>query len=128
MQSIRKTILSRVNLRTCTEKRFFAANKSMHGQLRCWCSSPSASSDLILDQVIALTKKYDKIDPSKVTETADFQKDLNLDSLDRVELIMALEEEFSVEIPDDKADKLTCCADVAKYIASETNQTNVEKP
>ncbi|KAE9599123.1 hypothetical protein Lal_00043906 [Lupinus albus] len=128
MQSIRKTILSHVNLRTCTERCFFAANKSVHKELRCWCSSTSASSDLILDQVIALTKKYDKIDPSKVTETADFQKDLNLDSLDRVELIMALEEEFSVEIPDDKADKLTCCADVAKYIASETNQKNVEKP
>ncbi|PNX71541.1 acyl carrier protein mitochondrial-like [Trifolium pratense] len=51
----------------------------------------------------------------EVTETADFQKDLDLDSLDRVELIMALEEEFSIEIPDEKADKLTCCTDVAKY-------------
>ncbi|XP_066336298.1 acyl carrier protein 3, mitochondrial-like isoform X1 [Miscanthus floridulus] len=55
-----------------------------------------------------------------VTETADFQKDLSLDSLDRVELVMAFEQEFSVEIPDDKADKLTCCADVAKYIISES--------
>lgn len=58
----------------------------------------------------------------QVTETADFQKDLNLDSLDRVELVMAFEQEFSIEIPDDKADKLTCCADVAKYIVSGTEQ------
>lgn len=58
----------------------------------------------------------------QVTHTADFQKDLSLDSLDRVELIMALEEEFSIEIPDEKADKLTCCADVAKYIASGADQ------
>lgn len=68
--------------------------------------------------------------PSKclqVTETADFQKDLSLDSLDRVELVMAFEQEFSIEIPDDKADKLTCCADVAKYIISESqiNDKNV---
>jgi NADH dehydrogenase (ubiquinone) 1 alpha/beta subcomplex 1 len=49
----------------------------------------------------------------QVTETADFQKDLCLDSLDRVELVMAFEEEFSIEIPEEKADKLTCCADVA---------------
>ncbi|KAK7303418.1 hypothetical protein RJT34_14324 [Clitoria ternatea] len=128
MQSIRKCILTRVNLRRSTEGCIFARDENVHMQLRCWCSSTVGSSDLILDRVIALAKKYDKIDPSKVTESADFQKDLNLDSLDRVELVMAIEEEFSVEIPDEKADKLTCCADVAKYIASEAEQKNVEKP
>ncbi|MQM01142.1 hypothetical protein Taro_033898 [Colocasia esculenta] len=56
---------------------------------------------------------------NKVTETAHFQKDLGLDSLDRVELVMAFEQEFSVEIPDEKADKLACCADVVNYIISE---------
>ena len=59
-----------------------------------------------------------------MTETADFQKDLSLDSLDRVELVMAFEQEFSIEIPDDKADKLTCCADVAKCIISESQSNN----
>ncbi|XP_027338947.1 acyl carrier protein 3, mitochondrial [Abrus precatorius] len=127
MQSIKKSILTRVNLRRSTERWLLAGDESVHAQLRCWCSSKAASSDLILDQVIALAKKYDKIDASKVTDTADFQKDLNLDSLDRVELIMALEEEFSVDIPDEKADKLTCCADVAKYLASETDQKDVQK-
>lgn len=82
------------------------------------CTSTGASNAQIMDRVIGLVKKYDKIDASKVTETADFQKDLCLDSLDRVELVMAFEEEFSFEIPDEKADKLTCCADVAKYIVS----------
>lgn len=53
----------------------------------------------------------------QVTERADFQKDLSLDSLDRVELVMAFEQEFSIEIPDEEADKLKCCADVAKYIS-----------
>lgn len=62
----------------------------------------------------------------QVTETADFQKDLSLDSLDRVELVMAFEQEFSIEIPDEKADKLSCCAEVAKYILSRVKQNNVE--
>ncbi|XP_029125576.1 acyl carrier protein 3, mitochondrial isoform X2 [Cajanus cajan] len=127
MHSIRKSILTHVNLRRSTERWFLARDESVLMQLRCWCSSTAASSDQILERVIALAKKYDKTDASKVTETADFQKDLNLDSLDRVELIMALEEEFSIEIPDEKADKLACCADVAKYIA-EAGQKNVEKP
>lgn len=63
---------------------------------------------------------FDWFSSTQVTETADFQKDLCLDSLDRVELVMAFEAEFNIEIPDEKADKLTCCADVAKYI-TETN-------
>lgn len=57
----------------------------------------------------------------QVTETAHFQKDLSLDSLDRVELVMALEEEFSLDIPESEADKLTCCADVARYIDTHKN-------
>ena len=55
----------------------------------------------------------------QVTETADFQKDLCLDSLDRVELVMAFEQEFSIEIPDEKADKINSCADAIRYIASQ---------
>lgn len=62
----------------------------------------------------------------QVTETADFQKDLSLDSLDRVELVMAIEQEFSVEIPEEKADKLKCCADVTEYIISEADQKFAE--
>jgi NADH dehydrogenase (ubiquinone) 1 alpha/beta subcomplex 1 len=47
-----------------------------------------------------------------------------LGSLDRVELIVSLEEEFSIEIPDEKADNFTCCTDVAKYIASKADKKN----
>ncbi|KAL5210655.1 hypothetical protein ABZP36_006278 [Zizania latifolia] len=80
----------------------------------------SSEGAAVRARVVELVKKFDKIDADKVTETADFQRDLSLDSLDRVELVMAFEQEFSVEIPDDKADKLSCCADVAKYIMSES--------
>ncbi|KAG2708388.1 hypothetical protein I3760_05G190600 [Carya illinoinensis] len=82
------------------------------------CSSTTTSSDQIMNRVLELVKKFDKIDASKVIDTADFQKDLSMYSLDRVELAIAFEQEFSIEIPDEKAYTLTCCADVAKYIVS----------
>jgi NADH dehydrogenase (ubiquinone) 1 alpha/beta subcomplex 1 len=53
-----------------------------------------------------------------VTPTASFQKDLGLDSLDTVEVVMAFEEEFAVEIPDSEADKILSTADAINYIAA----------
>ncbi|XP_074322864.1 acyl carrier protein 3, mitochondrial [Apium graveolens] len=90
------------------------------------CTTTGTSSDQIMARVIGLVKGFDRIDATKVTETADFQKDLSLDSLDRVELVMAIEQEFSVEIPEEKADKLKCCADVTQYIISEADQNIAE--
>ena len=52
----------------------------------------------------------------EVTPEASFIDDLGADSLDTVELIMALEEEFSVEIPDEEAEKMTTVGDAIKYI------------
>ncbi len=52
----------------------------------------------------------------EVTTESSFVDDLGADSLDTVELIMALEEEFSIEIPDKDAEKMTKVADVIKYI------------
>ena len=52
----------------------------------------------------------------EVTDTASFVDDLGADSLDTVELIMALEEEFNVEIPDEDAEKMTKVADAIKYV------------
>ncbi|KAG6655121.1 hypothetical protein CIPAW_05G194000 [Carya illinoinensis] len=90
------------------------------------CSSTTTSSNQIMDRVLELVNKFDKIDASKVTDTADFQKDSSMYSLDGVELAMAFEQEFSIEIPDEKAYKLTCCTDVAKYIVSGVEQKVVE--
>ena len=56
----------------------------------------------------------------QVTPTASFQKDLGLDSLDTVEVVMAFEEEFAVEIPDSEADKILSTADAISYIAAHT--------
>jgi acyl carrier protein len=52
----------------------------------------------------------------EVTPTASFIDDLGADSLDTVELVMALEEEFGIEIPDEDAEKMTNVGDAIKYI------------
>ncbi|KAJ9131705.1 hypothetical protein NKR19_g9478, partial [Coniochaeta hoffmannii] len=58
-------------------------------------------------------------DPSKITSTAHFANDLGLDSLDTVEVVMAIEEEFSIEIPDKDADTIHSIDKAVEYI---TNQ------
>ncbi len=56
------------------------------------------------------------VDASEVTEEAKFIEDLGADSLDTVELVMALEEEFNVEIPDEEAEKLTTVGEAINYV------------
>ena len=55
-------------------------------------------------------------DPDEVQMSSTFVDDLGADSLDIVELIMAFEEEFNIEIPDEKAEKIKTVEDVVKYI------------
>jgi NADH dehydrogenase (ubiquinone) 1 alpha/beta subcomplex 1 len=54
----------------------------------------------------------------KVTPTARFKDDLDLDSLDAVEVVMAIEEEFVIEIPDSEADKILSIADAVAYVSN----------
>ena len=56
------------------------------------------------------------VDEGEVTPSASFVDDLGADSLDTVELVMAFEEEFNVEVPDEEAEKLQTVGDVVKYI------------
>ena len=56
------------------------------------------------------------VDESKIVPSARFSDDLNADSLDLVEMIMSLEEEFSVEIPDEDAEKILTVGDALSYI------------
>jgi acyl carrier protein len=65
------------------------------------------------------------VDAAQVTERAKFVDDLGADSLDTVELVMALEEEFSIEIPDEDADKIGTVGDAINYI-SEHSTTKEE--
>ncbi len=61
------------------------------------------------------------VDEAEVTMEANFIDDLGLDSLDTVELVMALEEEFGIEIADEDAEKIQTVSDVVKYIDSHTS-------
>ena len=61
------------------------------------------------------------VNPEQVTPEASFIEDLGADSLDTVELVMAFEEEFEIEVPDEEAEKLQSVGDVVTYI---TNQQN----
>jgi acyl carrier protein len=56
------------------------------------------------------------VKPDQVTPDAKFIEDLGADSLDTVELVMALEEEFGIEVPDEQAEKLQTVGEVVKYI------------
>ncbi|KAI3743876.1 hypothetical protein L1987_56943 [Smallanthus sonchifolius] len=70
----------------------------------------------VIDRILDIVKSFSKVDPSKVTPEVHFQKDLGLDSLDNVEIIMAIEEEFKLEIPDKEADKIDSCALAIEYV------------
>lgn len=68
------------------------------------------------DRIVTVVKNFDKVDPDKVTPASKFADDLGLDSLDGVEVVMAIEDEFAVEIPDAEADKILSIADAVEYI------------
>jgi acyl carrier protein len=60
------------------------------------------------------------VDGEKVTSEASFVEDLGADSLDTVELVMAFEEEFDIEIPDEDAEKLTTVGEAVSYLKNKT--------
>jgi len=62
-------------------------------------------------------KSFEKVDPAKVANASRFKEDLGLDSLDAVEVVMAIEEEFSIEIPDAEADEIVTVQQAIEYIA-----------
>jgi len=72
----------------------------------------------ILKQVEEIIVEKLQANPSEVTEEASFVDDLGADSLDTVELVMEFEEKFSLEIPDEDAEKIRTVKDAVDYIAA----------
>jgi acyl carrier protein len=68
------------------------------------------------ERVKKIVVEHLNVDAEKVTEGASFIEDLGADSLDTVELVMAFEEEFGIEIPDDAAESIVTVGDAVKYI------------
>jgi NADH dehydrogenase (ubiquinone) 1 alpha/beta subcomplex 1 len=89
-----------------------------------WLARPMSSHDAhltrdeVVDRVLDVLKSHPKVDPSKITPEAHFEKDLGLDSLDTVEVVMAIEEEFKLEIPDLEADKIDSLPLAIEYVAN----------
>ena len=73
----------------------------------------------IFEKVQNIVVEQLEVDKEQVTEEASFANDLGADSLDTVELVMALEEEFDIEIPDDEAEKIETVGKAVDYISKQ---------
>lgn len=75
------------------------------------------SLEFIQQRVMLVLNLFDKIDNEKLTPESHFIKDLGLDSLDHVEIIIAMEDEFGFQIPDDHGEVLTDANKIIRYVA-----------
>jgi len=72
----------------------------------------------LIDDIKEVVVEQLGVNADEVKDDAKFVEDLGADSLDVVELVMALEEKFDIEIPDDEAEKIATVADVVAYVES----------
>jgi acyl carrier protein len=70
----------------------------------------------VAERVKKIVVEHLGVEPDKVVDSANFIDDLGADSLDTVELVMAFEEEFGVEIPDDQAETIATVGDAVKFL------------
>ena len=75
-------------------------------------------SQEILEKVCSIVSEQLSVEAGEVKSDSNFQNDLGADSLDTVELVMAFEEEFEIEIPDEEAEKIATVEDAVNYIDS----------
>ena len=75
----------------------------------------------ISERVISIVMEHLGVEKDKVTENSSFIDDLGADSLDTVELVMAFEEEFSIEIPDNAAETISTVKDAIRFIESQNS-------
>lgn len=69
-----------------------------------------------VEEIRAILVEQLGVDPAEVTETSNFQEDLNADSLDLVELIMEMEDRFKTKIPDEEAEKITTVGQAVDFV------------
>ena len=98
---------SQIHTRALSTRRWFGA-------------APSSFLDReeVQQRAMTVLKNFPKVDEMKVSASAHFANDLGLDSLDQVEVVMAFEDEFGVEIPDDEAEKILSTDDAIRYISA----------
>jgi NADH dehydrogenase (ubiquinone) 1 alpha/beta subcomplex 1 len=94
------------------------ANRIFEEARKHWTPQYLQSED-VQRRVLAVVKSFEKVDhPEKVTPQSHLQKDLGLDSLDTLDLLMEIEDEFVVEVPDLELEKIRSVADAIKYFSS----------
>ncbi|CAL5382566.1 unnamed protein product [Camellia sinensis] len=137
--ALRAAILGRIRVPVAQTLTLNGSKLSLCSTVRSMSSHDDhITKEEVIDRVLDVVKSFPKVDPSKegfegilvktleevdvnvsghrVTPDVHFQKDLGLDSLDTVEIVIALEEEFKLEIPDKEADKIDSCFLAIEYI------------
>ncbi|RYP14661.1 hypothetical protein DL765_006227 [Monosporascus sp. GIB2] len=88
--------------------------------VRMYSAASGLKKEEVEGRIIGILQGFDKVsDPSNVKPNSHFANDLGLDSLDTVEVVMAIEEEFSIEIPDKEADAIHSVDKAVEYILSQ---------
>ncbi|RSH88529.1 Acyl carrier protein 2, mitochondrial [Apiotrichum porosum] len=90
-------------------------------------SAAALSTADVTSRVLDVLKSFEKVDAGKLTATASFTTDLGLDSLDAVEVVMAIEEEFAIEIPDAEADAINSVDQAIEYVVKVSTVTGVRR-
>merc|ERR1719330_1287116 len=85
--------------------------------LRNFSATTFLNPNEVTERIVSVVKNYDKVDSAAVDPESKFADDLGLDSLDAVEVVMAIEDEFAIEIPDAEADKILSIKDATEYIS-----------
>lgn len=81
---------------------------------------------MTIDKVKEMLSNQLNIEVDKINEKSKIVEDLGADSLDMIEMLMALEEEFNISVPDDKAEDLKTVGDISKFIDETTGSNNDE--
>ncbi|NP_001233067.1 uncharacterized protein LOC100166849 [Acyrthosiphon pisum] len=111
----------------CTVKRYLSQSKNISNLnlqtcripvtvMRHYSVKPPMTIEQIKKRILLVLQLYDKVNPDKLSLESHFINDLGLDSLDHVEVIMAIEDEFGFEIPDEDAEKLHRPKDIVQYV------------
>ncbi|KAI6088318.1 acyl carrier protein [Hypoxylon rubiginosum] len=88
--------------------------------VRMYSAASGLKKEEVEGRIMGILQGFDKVnDPSNIKPSAHFSNDLGLDSLDTVEVVMAIEEEFSIEIPDKDADGIHSVGQAVEYILSQ---------
>ncbi|KAN0128417.1 acyl carrier protein [Lactarius tabidus] len=106
-----------VTTRHIASSSFSRLQMSRLPQRAAFSAARSLEKPQIETRVIDILKTFEKVSSEKITASASFTEDLGLDSLDAVEVVMAVEEEFSIEIPDAEADAIQTVQHAIDYIA-----------